>query len=318
MNVFLIGAGPMAALHADVLAAMDVEVTIVATSATRAEPLAKKHGMAFYDKGLQGALTDLPRPDAAIVALPVNKLAQAGCALAKAGVPRILLEKPGALNADELNAVEDAAQASGAEVFIAYNRRFFTSVMEARRRIAAAERVLSVNFEFCENVDVISGLPTPDEIKQAWVIANSSHVIDLAFHLCGQPTKWHHETHGSLPWHTAGADFRGMGETEAGAQFSYFADWRGPGRWGLEIVLPHERLILRPMEALEVMARGSFSAQPVTLEGDLDQRFKPGLYAQTEGFLAPQVSPVLVTLAQQRQAMDQVYQPMAGYSRPMA
>ena len=30
----------------------------------------------------------------------------------------------------------------------------------------------------------------PIKIKQNWFLANSSHVVDLVFHLCGKPIKW--------------------------------------------------------------------------------------------------------------------------------
>lgn len=314
MSIWLVGAGPMAALHAKVLQAMDLpSVTIIATSATRAEPLAAAHDMAFFAGGLDQAIADLPAPDAAIIALPVDKLADAAHKLVLAGVKKVLVEKPGCLTAAELAPVVDAAATQGSFVAIAYNRRFFASVIEARRRIAAADRILSVNFEFCEDAPRIAALPTPAPIKDKWVLANSSHVIDLAFHLCGFPDTMTNTVTGTLPWHPAGADFRGMGVTQAGAQFSYYADWRGPGRWGMEIVLPEERLILRPMEELAVMPRGSFQAKVVEIDAQIDRDFKPGLYRQTEAFLADTPDPALVTARQQLEAITTVYAPIANY-----
>lgn len=313
MSVWLIGAGPMAGFHADVLAALDKSVTIIATSPTRALQLAEKHGMQAFTQGLTQALASLPRPEAAVLALPIDRLGAAALELAQAGVQRILIEKPGALNAAELDPVQTTAQATGSQVFIGYNRRFFASVNEARRRIAQAGQVLSVAFEFCEDADRIAALSTADIIKQNWLLANSSHVIDLAFHLCGAPANWHHQVTGSLPWHNRGANFRGMGTTTTGAHFSYFADWRGPGRWGIEIILPTERLILRPMEELQVMPRGSFTAQSVTIDTTLDRQFKPGLYAQMAGFLAQDPSADLVGLAEQIRAMREIYGPIAQY-----
>lgn len=211
MSVWLIGAGPMAGFHADVLAALGASVTIIATSSTRASPLAQKHGMAQFTQGYSQALAQLPHPDAAVIALPVDQLSQAALELTQAGVPRILIEKPGAINAAALDLVRLAAATSGSQVFVAYNRRFFSSVQEARRRIARADSVLSVCFEFCEDSDRIAALTTPDIIKQNWVLANSSHVIDLAFHLCGRPATWQQQISGRLPWHSNAADFRGMG-----------------------------------------------------------------------------------------------------------
>ena len=303
----------MAALYAAVLAQMGQETTVIATSPVRAQPLASSHDMRFYDKGLEAALVELPLPDAAIVALPVDKLAAAAERLATAGVRRVLVEKPGCLTGSELGPVVDAADRSGSFVAIAYNRRFFASVIEARRRIETAGGALSCVFEFCEDVQRIGALPTPEAIKQNWVLANSSHVIDLAFHLCGMPSHWTTQTTGQLSWHDRGADFRGMGETVRGTRFSYYADWRGPGRWGLEIVLPDERLILRPMEKLAVMPRGRFEAEAVEIDDTLDGRFKPGLYAQIRAILQEVPDANLVTARQQLEAVTSIYDRIAGY-----
>lgn len=314
MSIWLIGAGPMAALHAKVLQAMDVApVTIIATSATRAKPLAAAHDMAFFANGLEQAIADLPTPDAAVIALPVDKLADAAHKLVLAGVKKVLVEKPGCLTAAELAPVVEAAEANGSFVAIAYNRRFFASVIEARKRIDTAGEILSMNFEFCEDAPRIEALPTPASIKDKWVLANSSHVIDLAFHLCGFPDTMINTVTGQLPWHPAGADFRGTGITQTGAQFSYYADWRGPGRWGMEIVLPHERLILRPMEELAIMPRGSFQSEVVEIDNQIDRDFKPGLYRQTEALLAQIPGRELVTARQQLDAIKNVYAPIANY-----
>ncbi len=315
MTIWLIGAGPMAALHAEVLAALAKKpVVIIANSATRAEPLSAKHGMEFLAGGLDKALASLPLPDAAIVALPVDKLAAASRRLVDAGVAKVLIEKPGCLAAEELAPMVQEAEQKNLFVAIAYNRRFFASVIETHDRINAADSILSVNFEFCEDSDRIAALPTPSLIKEKWVLANSSHVIDLAFHLCGAPETLTASVTGSLPWHAVGADFRGMGITQKGANFTYCADWRGPGRWGLEIVLPTERLILRPMEVLSVIPRGSFAPQEVEIDDQIDRDFKPGLYRQMQAFLATEQHPNLVTARQQLDAIQNIYNPISNYT----
>lgn len=313
MKIWLVGAGPMAALHAPVLEEMGHEVTVIATSPTRAEPLAAAHGMMAFLHGLDAGLTDLPLPDAAIVVLPVDLLAEAALKLVQGGVPRILIEKPGCLNTRELDLVVEAAKSRGTYVGIAYNRRFFAATIEARRRIAEAGKCLSVVFDFTEAADRIAALPTPAAIKNRWVLANSSHVIDLAFHLAGRPAELKTHIRGGFDWHPTGSDFRGLGMTETGASFSYHADWRGPGRWGIEIVLPTERLVLRPMEQLQVMPHGSFNLQQVQIDDTLDHRFKPGLYRQMAGFLADHPDPLLVTAEQQLTAIRSVYNRIAGY-----
>lgn len=319
MNIWLIGAGTMAAQHAEVLRDIGQDVTIVATSPDRAVPLADVHGMASFTHGLDRALAELPQPDAAIVVLPVNLLAAAALSLVTSGVPRVLIEKPACLSANELEPVVEVIQRTGTFAAVAYNRRFLSSVAEARRRIEAAPEILSVLFEFTEAALRIATLATPNDIKRRWVLANSTHVIDLAFHLCGWPDTLESQIRGRFDWHPSGADFRGFGTTTRGASFSYLADWRGPGRWGLEIVLPEERLILRPMEQLQVIPLGRFASQAVTgIDDRLDCDYKPGLYLQMQAFLATTPDPRLVTVKQQLHAIRSVYNPIAGYDQEKA
>lgn len=314
MSIWLIGAGPMAEFHAAVLADLGRAFSVVARSAERAGPLAAKYGAEMIVGGLEAALAGGVVPEHAIVVLPVDGLAAATRALIEAGVRSILVEKPGGLDGDDVEPVAIAAEARGAEVFVAYNRRFFAAVLEAERRIAAADRILSMVFEFTEDADRIEQLPTAARIKSRWVLANSSHVIDLAFHLCGAPAGWTPEVSGALAWHPSGADFRGTGTTTRGARFSYLADWRGPGRWGIEIVLPGERLVLRPMEKLQSVPRGRFEAQPVEIDDEIDRRFKPGIHRQMVAFLGGEGRERLLRLDEHLDHLRRVIEPMAGYS----
>ena len=73
------------------------------------------------------------------------------------------------------------------------------------------------------------------------------------------------------------------------------------------------RLILRPMEQLQVTPLGSVKIEPVTLEDKLDHDFKPGLYRQTEAFLQ-QDTTHFCTLEEQVKHAD-LYEKMAGYNK---
>jgi hypothetical protein len=101
-----------------------------------------------------------------------------------------------------------------------------------------------------------------------------------------------------LDWHPAGAVFVGSGVTENGALFSYHADWGAPGRWGLEFCTQVHKLILRPMETLQVMRKGSVRIEEIAADASdmsLDASFKPGLYRQVEAFFSSE-SGALCTL----------------------
>lgn len=311
MNTWLVGAGPMAAAHAAVMSDIGEAFMVVGRSEERARALAETHNAPWRAGGLRHALDRLGAPRRAVLCVPVETLAADAIALVEAGVGELLVEKPGGMTSGELERVARAGEAVGARINIAYNRRFYASAIEARRRIEAAGGPLSCHFEFTELSDRVAPLPTPAAVKERWLLGNSSHVIDLAFHLVGAPTSLTHDRKGSLPWHPAGALFRGFGDTARGAGFSYIADWRGPGRWGVEIVLPDERLVLRPLETLQSVARGRFDPAPVALDDDLDRRFKPGLHRQMSAFLGGGGD--LPTMRAHQRMVADVIEPLAGY-----
>ena len=71
---------------------------------------------------------------------------------------KILLEKPGAVNEGQLIELEQLAMSKGAEIYLAYNRRFFSSVLEAQKRIQEEGGVTSFHFEFTEWSHIIGNL----------------------------------------------------------------------------------------------------------------------------------------------------------------
>ncbi len=242
----------------------------------------------------------------AIVTVGVEELSSTCVLLLQSGVRRILLEKPGGNGAGEIRAVAEAAESAGAEVFLAYNRRFYASSRRAREIVAEDGGLTSFTFEFTEWSRDIEKLDLSSALKQNWFLANSSHVCDLAFFLGGAPVRFSAESGGALPWHPAGAVFAGAGVTEKGALFSYHANWDSAGRWGVELSTRARRLILRPMEKLAETRRGTVSVQDVPLNDDLDLRFKPGLYRQVQAFLANDHTDLL-PVADQLRMIQTVY-----------
>jgi hypothetical protein len=150
-------------------------------------------------------------------------------------------------------------------------------------------------------------------------VANSTHVIDLAFAFIGLPAEgqWHAWYGGSLDWHPSAARFHGAGVSERGIPFAYQADWEAPGRWGVELLTRCNRYLLRPMESLQAIPLGSVEAQPIDLEDDLDRQFKPGLFRQCEAFLNDQPDRAqankLCSLEEQMGAFP-IYCRIAGYA----
>ena len=108
----------------------------------------------------------------------------------KNGVKRILVEKPAGTTLEEVAQVASEAENQRAEVYVAYNRRFFASTIKAQSIIAEDRGVTSFAFEFTEWSHQIVDLEKDPRVKKNWFLANSTHVVDLAFYLGGIPKRF--------------------------------------------------------------------------------------------------------------------------------
>jgi len=310
-SLWLVGASNIAQEYASVLKALKKPFEVIGRGESSAFSFKKATGHTVRIGGLKKNLKQNTAPQIAIVAVGVDQLANVTEDLIRSGTKRILLEKPGALNLKEINLLNRLAIEKKTEIFIGYNRRFYDSVQQMKKYIDDDGGALSINFEFTEWAHTIKILQKNISVKKHWLIGNSSHVIDLAFHLCGKPKDWKCWHLGALDWHPASARFCGSGITDKGVMFSYLSDWKTPGRWGLELMTVKRRFILRPMEELQVIEAGNVLVKSVHLKNELDKDFKPGLYLQTKSFLNKE-DVVLCSLSEQVKNVK-IYSRMAGY-----
>jgi predicted dehydrogenase len=313
-SVLLAGSGPMAVEHAKVLQALGVGMTVVGRGPDSAAAFTRATGIAVHEGGLDAWLMRDPAlPAHAVVAVGERWLGAATLALLERGVKNILVEKPGGATPDEIGEVDRAARRHGATVFVAYNRRFYASVLKAEEIVREDGGATSFHFEFTEWSHVIKDLVKEPGVKEHWFLHNSTHVIDLAFHLGGKPRELSCYRGGRLAWHPAGSVFAGAGVSDHGALFSYQANWEAPGRWGVEVLTRKHRLIFRPLEKLQAQKIGSVAVEPVAIDDTLDTQYKAGLFRQEEAFLAGDARR-LCTIEEQA-SMEEVYRRMlAGAS----
>lgn len=225
-------------------------------------------------------------PETAIVCTPVETLAIVTMELLRFGVKKILLEKPGSLSEQELKAMKTLASENNATVLIGYNRRFYQSTLALEEKLKE-EKLVAANFEMTEWSHVIADDNSPEVVKQKWVLANSSHVIDLVMYITGQFKELASFSSGSLSWHDSASRFVGSGVSDNGVLISYCGYWDGPGRWSAEFITTKNRYIFRPMEKLQVQKVGSVAIEfDDSIDYALDEKYKPGLFLQVTSFLS--------------------------------
>ena len=311
MSLWLIGAGGMAKEYARVLRKLGASFLVVGRGEKSAADFQSATKQRVLTGGLTNALFQYKAPQKAIIAVSVEQLALTTTTLIRAGVKRILVEKPAGLNSSEIMALSLLARENGATVLVAYNRRYYDSVLQLRQFIIDDGGVLSAQFEFSELSHIIKPLEKAAGVKERWLLANSTHVIVLAFLLIGLPIDWKSWYAGKIDWHPASARFVGAGVTDKNVMFSYLADWQAPGRWGIELLTAKNRLTLRPFEKLQVTPLGSVTAEELSSVDSLDQEYKPGVFRQTEAFIAGD-DHFACTIDEQARNVK-IYSEMAGY-----
>jgi len=295
--ILLVGAGLMSQAYAKVLVELSVPFHVLGRGAQSAAVFAEVTGVTPTTGSLADQLTAMESvPDTAILGVNAMYLADVAKVLMDHGVKRLLLEKPGALDLAEMEGLCAAVKAHGAEVYVGYNRRFMASALAAQKMIAEDGGVSSVKFDFSEPSRRIAVLDKPKREHHTWFYGNSSHVIDLAFHMFGAPSALEARVTGSLDWHPSGAVFAGSGINAQGGLISWHANWDGPGRWGMEVMTPERRIIMQPLEKLRVQTHGSFAEVDIEIDDAEDLAFKPGVKKQVERFLLSTGPDVLSTL----------------------
>lgn len=312
-DVLLVGAGYMAKEYAEVLHGLGKSFVVVGRGDASARKFEQEIGVPVIRGGVSSFIEgQTALPSHAIVAVGIKELYENTLILLQAGVKHILLEKPGSLRLKEFQKLADEAKKQNTEVSIAYNRRFYASTQAAKRYIEEDGGVTSFNFEFTEWLHVFEEQGRLLDILPYLFLANSSHVADLAFFLGGEPTEISCYRKESNKWKGIYTSFAGSGETKRGALFSYQANWEAPGRWSAEIMTDKRRLIFRPLEKLQIQKMKSVQLDFVDIDYTLDEKFKPGLYLETQAFLKHNtLFRELCTLEEQLR-MVSIYQEMAN------
>lgn len=287
-HIYLIGTGQMAKDYVKVLVAQNHFFTVIGRGETSALKFEQTTGIRSFTGGIENYLANNSFPENAciIIATGTQDLMQTMLNVLRAGACRVLVEKPAAISIEELLANEKNLEPYADRVFVAYNRRFYASVIEAQKLIEEDGGLQSMHFEFTEWAHKIEPLEKALGVKENWFFANSTHVVDLAFYLAGKPVDWRaYSKPGKLTWHSK-TNFAGAGITEKGVLFSYMSNWESAGSWGIELLTEKRRIYLKPLEGVAIQIKGSVLIENHTFDDEFDKNYKPGLFKQTQAFLS--------------------------------
>mgnify|MGYP000940862204 CR=1 FL=1 len=286
-NVLIIGSGPMAIDYAKVLIAQNVTFKVVGRGEKSASKFEATTGVKPFVGGLQKYLEEvtLSKNTHSIITTGTEALMPSLLMMLNAGVYKVLIEKPAALSIEELLQNEDKFKSYSENIYVAYNRRFYASIIEAQKMIIEDGGLRTMHFEFTEWSHAIEPLTKAPGVKENWFFANSTHVVDLAFFLAGKPVELYTFSQGgSLNWHNK-TNFTGAGITEKGVLFSYLSNWESAGRWAVELLTDRRRIYLKPLESISIQMKGSIDVIEHAFDNTLDLEYKFGLHLQIKAFL---------------------------------
>ncbi len=312
-HIWIIGTGGIGEEYARILHELGKSFIAIGRSEEKAQKFEVNTSFKAVSGGLDQFLSTNPQmADAAIVATGIRELLPACKSLIAAGISQLLIEKPGGLHESEIAELAALCDQHNVHALIAYNRRFYGSVMKAQDVISKDGGLTSFHFEFTEWSHRIAEIERPAEILRHWFLGNSTHVADTAFFVGGWPEEFCSFRSGNLSWHPTASVFTGAGKAKSGALFSYEANWESAGRWSIVFNTFHRKLILMPMEGLFTTLKGRVDVVPMEFDNTLDTAYKPGFYLQTKAFVEKEHSR-FCTIQEQLSHIKSVFNKIAGY-----
>jgi len=276
----VIGAGPIASKHLEVLAALD-GVVVAAVSSRRQEPraaLAKQFGIPRQFDAFDELLAE--PLDAVLVLVAPDAIAAVARSALTRSIPTFL-EKPPGLTLRDAESLAELAQKLGVVNQVGLNRRFYSVIAAARAAVEQSGRFFGVNIEAPEAIERARAAGRSEQVLQHWVAANSLHTIDLLRYLGGNIRARHRVCHGDSQ--LSETSMAALLEFESGAIGQYTAHWGSPGRWSASLYGRGVTAALVPFEQ-GLLRRANGNEEAIAID-DVDVRFKPGFYRQLEVFV---------------------------------
>lgn len=280
LKVAIVGAGYMASEHLKAFLATGEADVVGITSRTRsrAEQLVADYpGVVVYDSAeemYKGTAAD-------IVVVTVTELHMADVAKRCFQFPwLVLLEKPAGYNLADAVDIHAAALTQQARVYVALNRRAYSSTRQAVQRLADNDgpRFIKVLDQQDQHA-ALTIYKNPPLMVENYMFANSIHLIDY-FRVLGRGEVVSVEN--ICRWDPANPGVvLALVTFSSGDKGLYEGIWNGPGPWVITVNTPSERLEMRPLEQVAVQLYGERRSEPLAID-PIDSEYKPGLLFQAQ------------------------------------
>lgn len=282
VKLAVIGAGNMARCHVEAAANLaSVELTgIYSRTKDRSVILATNFDIGVIAHSID-ELYALTKADGVVIA--VNETSTETVINEALKHPwKLLVEKPVGLNLESTKRVCELATGNHADLFVAMNRRHYSSTRTALQLLDKTEgqRVVQIHDQEDPKSALANG--RDKSVCDQWQFANSIHLIDLFHVFCRGDVAG---VQNVVPW-TSGYEAKmthSIIQFESGDVGIYHSVWNGPGPWSVTISTSQKRIEMRPLEQLFVQNYPSRQLENVKLS-EIDCKFKPGFFEQMKNF----------------------------------
>ena len=238
----------------------------------------------FAIKSICESIDDLytkTKSDAVIISVPELSLREV-CEAALRYPWVALIEKPVGYNLEDAMYILNLAKNNNSKVFVALNRRHYSSTRLILNKINNIKEPRIVNI--FDQEDSIAALKAgqPEIIVKNWMYANSIHLIDLFRVFCRGKII---DVNNILKWDPNNPSVV-LSEIkfETGDIGIYQAIWNAPAPWMLTISTSAARYEMRPMEKAYEQLSGSRQQLILEIE-DIDIIYKAGIKKQADEFI---------------------------------
>ena len=279
VNVAIVGAGYMAKEH--IRAFKDIPNVTVSGITSRTRSRAEALASEFRIGGIFNSIPEMyEKAPADLVIVAVPELETNAICRACFEFPwYALVEKPVGYNLADAEEIESQARAARARVFVALNRRNYSSTITALHDLQTIEGRRFIHVQ--DQEDQIRALEAgqPKNVVDNWMFANSIHIIDyLVIFGRGNVVK----VNKIMPWDPKHPWLvLAQIEYDSGDIGYYEAVWNSPGPWSASILTTDKRWELRPLEKASYQSAGQRTLETVVIH-EWDQLFKPGLRRQAD------------------------------------
>jgi len=278
-KVAIIGAGYMAKEHIRAFQDIhNVEISgIYSRTYFKAENIALNTNIKYVARSIED-LYNNTNANIVIITVNVDKIFEVSLECFK--YPWVcLIEKPAGYNLNEAKLLNQYAVEQNKQVFVALNRRHYSSTNKALCELKGIISPRIVKIIDQEDIKDPIRLGHPPHIIDNWMYANSIHLIDYFKIFCrGNLLNVTHE----VEWNSTNPFYMLTKlEYDTGDLGIYEAVWNAPGPWSVNIITKDKRVEMSPLEKVYIQDYGSRVKKELEVD-QWDTQFKPGLRLQAQ------------------------------------